>query len=47
VYAAYHAYDGEKEIVVYHFNDHEGGLAHQRLAQINWLNRHIGFEAGT
>lgn len=47
VYAAYHAYGGEKEIVDYPFNDHEGGLAHQRLAQISWLNRQIGFEAGT
>jgi cephalosporin-C deacetylase len=46
VYAAYHAYGGEKEIVVYRFNDHEGGLAHQRLAQISWLNRHIGSQAG-
>ena len=44
VYAAYHAYGGAKEIVVYQFNDHEGGLSHQRLAQINWLNRLIGFE---
>ena len=26
VYAAYHAYGGAKEIVVYPFNDHEGGL---------------------
>ena len=31
VYAAYHAYGGEKEIVAYPFNDHEGGLSHQRL----------------
>jgi cephalosporin-C deacetylase len=44
VYAAYHAYGGPKEIVVYSFNDHEGGLSHQRLAQIKWLNRLIGFE---
>jgi cephalosporin-C deacetylase len=45
VYAAYHAYaGGAKEIVVYRFNDHEGGLGHQRLAQINWLNRLVGFE---
>ena len=43
VYAAYHAYGGVKDIVVYPFNDHEGGLSHQRLAQINWLNRLIGF----
>jgi cephalosporin-C deacetylase len=44
VYAAYHAYAGAKEIVVYPFNDHEGGLSHQRLAQITWLNRLIGIE---
>jgi cephalosporin-C deacetylase len=47
VYAAYHAYGGPKDIVVYPFNDHEGGLSHQRLAQINWLNRLIGFENAT
>jgi cephalosporin-C deacetylase len=45
VYAAYHAYAGAKEMVVYPFNDHEGGLSHQRLAQIKWLNRLIGFES--
>ena len=37
VYAAYNHYAGEKEIVVYPFNDHEGGLSHQKLAQITWL----------
>jgi cephalosporin-C deacetylase len=47
VYAAYHAYRGVRDIVVYPFNDHEGGLSHQRLAQINWLNDLIGFENGT
>jgi cephalosporin-C deacetylase len=47
VYAAYHAYGGPKEIVVYSFNDHEGGLSHQRLAQIKWLNRLIGFESAS
>jgi cephalosporin-C deacetylase len=47
VYAAYHAYAGNKEMVVYPFNDHEGGLSHQRLAQITWLNRLIGFENAT
>jgi cephalosporin-C deacetylase len=44
VYAAYNAYAGAKDMVVYAFNDHEGGLGHQRLAQISWLNRLIGFE---
>jgi cephalosporin-C deacetylase len=47
VYAAYHAYAGNKEMVVYPFNDHEGGLSHQRLAQITWLNRLIGYENAT
>ena len=47
VYAAYHAYGGAKDIVVYPFNDHEGGLSHQRLAQINWLNSLTGFENAT
>jgi cephalosporin-C deacetylase len=46
VYAAYHAYGGAKDIVVYPFNDHEGGVSHQRLAQIDWLNRLIGFDSG-
>jgi cephalosporin-C deacetylase len=45
VYAAYHAYGGPKEIVTYPFNDHEGGLGHQRLAQITWLNRLIGIQS--
>ena len=39
VYAAYHAYAGPKEIAVYAFNDHEGGLSHQRLRQADWLAR--------
>jgi cephalosporin-C deacetylase len=47
VYTAYHAYAGAKDIAVYPFNDHEGGLTHQRLAQINWLNHLIGFETAT
>jgi cephalosporin-C deacetylase len=45
VYAAYQAYGGAKDIVVYPLNDHEGGCSHQRLAQINWLNDLIGFES--
>jgi cephalosporin-C deacetylase len=42
VYAAYNHYAGEKEIVVYPFNDHEGGLSHQKLAQITWLESRLG-----
>jgi cephalosporin-C deacetylase len=38
VYAAYNHYAAaEKEMVVYPFNDHEGGLSHQKLAQVTWL----------
>jgi cephalosporin-C deacetylase len=37
VYAAYNHYAAEKEMSVYQFNDHEGGLSHQKLAQISWL----------
>jgi cephalosporin-C deacetylase len=37
VYAAYNHYAAEKEMVVYEFNDHEGGLSHQKNAQISWL----------
>jgi cephalosporin-C deacetylase len=42
VYAAYNHYAAEKEMVVYPFNDHEGGLSHQKLAQITWLGRKLG-----
>jgi cephalosporin-C deacetylase len=42
VYAAYNHYGGEKELVVYPFNDHEGGLSHQKLAQITWLSNRLG-----
>ena len=37
VFAAYHAYGGPKAIEVYPFNDHEGGEAFQRGAQLAWL----------
>lgn len=39
VYAAFHAYGGAKEIEIYPYNDHEGGLMYQRLTQIRWLDR--------
>jgi cephalosporin-C deacetylase len=42
VYPAYNAYAGPKEMVVYRFNDHEGGKSHQRLNQIRWLGRLLG-----
>ena len=41
VYAAFNHYAAEKEMVVYEFNDHEGGLSHQKLAQISWLGRKL------
>lgn len=37
VYAAFNHYTGAKEIVNYAFNDHEGGRAYQRQAQLRWL----------
>jgi cephalosporin-C deacetylase len=37
VYAAYHAYAGEKQIRVYPFNDHEGGEAYHQADQLRWL----------
>ena len=42
VYAAFNHYAGEKEMISYPFNDHEGGLSHQKLAQITWLGSKLG-----
>jgi cephalosporin-C deacetylase len=42
VYAAFNHYAAEKEMKIYEFNDHEGGLSHQKLAQIAWLGRNLG-----
>jgi cephalosporin-C deacetylase len=42
VYAAFNHYAAEKEMMIYEFNDHEGGLSHQKLAQITWLDRKLG-----
>ena len=39
VFAAYNAYGGPKDIVVYEYNDHEGGEAFQRGEQLRWLAR--------
>jgi cephalosporin-C deacetylase len=41
VYAAYNHYAGQKEIVNYPYNDHEGGDSYQRQAQIHWLNARV------
>ncbi|NGO71088.1 acetylxylan esterase [Streptomyces boncukensis] len=36
VFAAYHAYGGEKEIAVYPYNEHEGGGTAQEARQLSW-----------
>jgi cephalosporin-C deacetylase len=38
VFGAYNSYGGRKDIVVYEFNDHEGGEAFHRSAQLTWLS---------
>jgi len=40
VYAAYNLYGGDKEIVEYRFNDHEGGQVFHQAEQLRWLARH-------
>jgi len=37
VYAAFRQYAGPAEIVVYPYNDHEGGQAHHWTRQLSWL----------
>jgi cephalosporin-C deacetylase len=37
VYAAFHGYAGPRELAVYPYNDHEGGEAFHRQAQVAWL----------
>jgi cephalosporin-C deacetylase len=37
VYAAYNHYGGSKQIVVWQFNDHEGGGGHQTRYQLEYL----------
>ncbi|MFC7593686.1 acetylxylan esterase [Terrabacter sp. GCM10028922] len=39
VFAAFNSYAGPKEIVVYEYNDHEGGQAFQQTRQAEWLAR--------
>jgi cephalosporin-C deacetylase len=39
VYAAYNLYGGDKEIVEYRFNDHEGGQTFHQAEQLRWLAR--------
>lgn len=42
VYAAYNRYGGEKSIVEYSFNNHEGGQAYQERVQLAWLADRFG-----
>ena len=37
VFGAFHGYAGPKDIMVYEFNDHEGGEARHRSTQLTWL----------
>jgi cephalosporin-C deacetylase len=37
VYAAYNAYGGEKRIVEYPYNEHDGGGAHHEVLKVEWL----------
>ncbi|MGI0526860.1 acetylxylan esterase [Rhizobium giardinii] len=42
VYAAFNVYAGEKQIVEYDFNNHEGGQAYQEHQQMAWLGGLFG-----
>jgi cephalosporin-C deacetylase len=42
VYAAYNAWAGEKRIVEYPFNDHEGGQAFHDRVKLPWLAERLG-----
>jgi cephalosporin-C deacetylase len=42
VYGAYKAYAGEKSIVEYEFNNHEGGQGYQEREQMDWLSQRFG-----
>ncbi|WP_245418855.1 acetylxylan esterase [Mesorhizobium sp. WSM3864] len=42
VYGAFNAYDGEKTIVQYEFNNHEGGQGYQEREQMAWLSGLFG-----
>lgn len=45
VYAAYNALTGPKEIAVYPFNGHEGGMRHQTWRRLGWLRHILAVEA--
>lgn len=42
VYGAYNHYQGQKQIEVYEFNNHEGGQTFQLLKQVEFLNSILG-----
>lgn len=42
VYGAFNAYGGEKTIVEYEFNNHEGGQGYQEREQMAWLSELFG-----
>lgn len=42
VYGAFNAYAGEKTIVEYEFNNHEGGQGYQERQQMAWLSELFG-----
>lgn len=42
VFAAFHAYGGDKDIRVYPFNEHEGGGAHHVREELAFLRRTLG-----
>ncbi|MDN6566230.1 MAG: acetylxylan esterase [Actinomyces sp.] len=46
VFAAKNHWGGEADIVVYPFNDHEGGQGHQWLRQVRWLGELLGIDEG-
>jgi cephalosporin-C deacetylase len=42
VYAAYNAYDGEKQLSVWRYNGHEGGGPDDDLAALDFLAGRLG-----
>ena len=42
VFAAYNAYRGEKKILEYPFNNHEGGGVFQEAAALTWVRERLG-----
>ena len=42
VYAAYNAYAGERQIVEYPYNEHDGGGVHHDVVKVEWLRTRLG-----